>query len=359
LVGGAGLTVLLLAAGFAAACGGGGWGGGGGGGGGTPPACSPAVPIPSAVLINLALPTKGVPAGGTVSYAYEFEVANYSSADANATVHVPTTYARFNVSSGPSPFSLQLGPQVANVTGAGWSAPIGKTVTLSSALNFTMGGHADLSTANYAVMIAGAPANTTLEFRWGWTMDRNGPTTSLWSSPTATPSGASYPSIFEVAPYVAVNATSNTTAVSGSSFQIELVGAVGQTYFKTALETPTGQELRCQTDTNGKSTSCFVFSIALSYQNGSALPAGSYLIHVHDSLGAIVAGISITVTNASWGGGWGGHGGWGQSGGSGGGLTCSAPSGHCGGGGSGGNGWGGQGGRGGRGGWSSGKHGHW
>jgi hypothetical protein len=353
-MGGAGLVVLLLAAGFAAAC-----GGGGGGGGGTPPVCSPKAPIPSAVYITLAQPNKGVPAGGTVSIAYQFEVANYTSADANATVYVPTTYARFNVSSGPSPYTLQLGPQVVNVTGSGWSAAIGKTVTLASALNFTSGGHAFLSTANYAVMIGGAPTNTTLAFRWGWTMNRSGPTTSWWSVPTATPGGASYPSIFEVAPFVQVNDTSNTTAVSGSNFQIALYGAVGKTYFKTAVETPTGKELNCQTETNWWPTSCYVFSIALRDQNGTPLAAGSYLIHIHDSMGAIVAGISITVTNASSGWGWGGHGSGGGS------VSCTAPSSHCGGGGWGG--WGGgsgcgggcgnQGGCGGKGG--SGRHGHW
>src|SRR5580693_6472846 len=84
---GVGATALLLLAGFAAAC------GSGGGGQSPPPTCSIPGKAPAALYITLASPTKGIPAGGTLTAAYEFAIVGYTSADANTTVTVPTTYA--------------------------------------------------------------------------------------------------------------------------------------------------------------------------------------------------------------------------------------------------------------------------
>ncbi|MCI4327229.1 MAG: hypothetical protein L3K16_06320 [Thermoplasmata archaeon] len=340
---GVGATALLLLAGFAAAC-----GTGGGGGYGAPPVCSTPGKAPAALYITLASPTKGVPAGGTLTASYEFAIVGFTSADANTTVTVPTTYARFPDAATNGTFTLQFAPMTLPGGNGNWSAPVVKTDVLASTLDFTTGGHAYLSTANLAVMIGGAPSNVTLEFRWGWTANRSGPTTSKWSTPTSTVTAPNYPSVFVAAPFVQVNDTSNTTLMSGTAFTIALWGSVQKTTFHTAIETTNGKELNCQTEKNGGWGSCFVYSIDATYQNGTNLPAGTYLVHVHDSMGAIVASISISVTNAS-GWGWGGHGGQTT-------VTCCPPStgGHCGGGSGG---WGGSGcGGGGR---CNHHHGHW
>jgi hypothetical protein len=337
---GVGVTALLFLAGFAAAC------GGGSGGHGTPPTpvCSVPGKAPSALYITLASPTKGLPAGGTLTAAFEFEVANYTSADANATVSVPTTYAHFPDAATSGYYTIEFPPMTPSVSGAGWSSPVSKSVTFASGFTFAVPGHAYFSTANLAVMIGHAPVNTSLEFQWGWMANHSGPTTSKWSTPSATVTAPNYPSIFVAAPFVQVNDTSNTTLTSGSLFTLALWGAVQKTEFKTAIETTSGQELNCQIEKNPGWGACFVYSIGATYQNGTDLPAGNYLVHVHDTMGAIVASISITVTNSSgWGWGHGGH----TS------VTCtsSSGSGGCGGGGGSWGSWGSSGGRG--------HHGHW
>jgi hypothetical protein len=334
---GMGATALLLLAGFAAAC--------GSGGHGAPPAPTCSIPgqAPSALYITLASPTKGIPAGGTLTASFEFEVVNYTSGDANATVDLPTTYARFPDAATSGYYTIQFPPTMVNVGGAGWSSPISKTVTFASPFNFSVPGHAYLSTANLAVMLEGAPTNTSLEFQWGWSANHSGPVTSKWSTPSSTVTAPNYPSIFVAAPFVQVNDTSNTTLASGTQFTIALYGSVAKTEFKTAIETTTGKELNCQIEKNWGWGSCFVYSIGATYQNGTVLPAGTYLVHVHDSMGAIVASISIQVTNSTGGWGWGhGHSN----------VDCTtSTSGGCGGGGGG---WGGCGSGGG-----CGRHGHW
>ncbi|MCI4324601.1 MAG: hypothetical protein L3K00_01760 [Thermoplasmata archaeon] len=333
---GVGVTALLLLAGFAAAC------GNGGGGHQPPPAttCSTPGKAPAALYIQNANPTTSIGSGGTLTAEFEFEVANYTTTDLNAWIHVPTLYAKFPVGNGSSYFDIQSAPQNATIAGSGWSNPISKQVTVTTALSFSSGS-AYLSTANLAVMVMGGTTNLTLEFRWAWTENSSGTVTAgSWSTPSSTATTPNYPSIFVAAPYVRVNETSNTTAGGGSYFSLALWGNVGKATFRTAIETTTGKELRCSQEQNWFGGSCFVYSIPLSYNNGTALPSGKYLIHVHDSLGAIVASISITVTNASWS--W-----WGHSGS----VECQPPASHgCGGSGSG---WGNGSGTGG------GRHGHW
>jgi len=330
---------------MAAAC------GGGGGGTSPPPTCSVTGQAPSALFITLSAPTRGIGAGGTLTAAYQFSVVNYTSADLNATVHVPTSYAKFPLANSTGYFVLTFAPHDLLVAGPSWSAPVIRVANVTSPLNFSTAGKAYLSTANLAVMVLGGSGNVTLEFRWGWTANRSGPTTSWWSTPNSAPAAPNYPSIFGAAPYVRVNATSNTTASSGSMFTLALWGAVGKTSFRTAIETPTGKELQCQVEKNPWPGACFVYSVPLTYQNGTELPLGHYLVHVHDSMGAIVASLSIVVTNATWH--WSGWGGWGA--GHSGGVTCNASAtGGCGGGG-GSSGWGFSGTGGGRGH----HHGHW
>jgi hypothetical protein len=344
---GMGATALLLLAGFAAACGGGGWGHQ------PPPAttCSTPGKAPAALYIQNANPTSGIASGGTLTAMYEFEVVNYTSTDLNAWIHVPTLYAKFPTTSGSTYFDVQFAPGNATIAGAGWSSPIWKTSNVSSALSFGSG-PAYLSTANLAVMVMGGTKNVTLEFQWAWSENSSGTvTTGSWSTPTSTPTSPNSPSIFVAAPYVRVNETSNTTAPGGSQFSLALYGDVAKASFRTAIETPNGKELQCTPEQNWGSGSCYVFSIPLTYSNGTALPSGKYLVHVHDSMGAIVSSISIVVTNSSWAWGW-----WGHSGS----VQCQPPPSHSGGGGCGGSGSGGSSGSGsggGRGDW--GHHAHW
>jgi hypothetical protein len=162
-------------------------------------------------------------------------------------------------------------------------------------------------------------------------------TSTAWSTPSATATSPALPSIFQAAPYVGLVATSNTTAAqTGSDFQVQLNGSVGQTSFGVSVEYPDGTEVVCKEQSNPWPTQCLIVDVPLTYVNSTPLAPGNYIVHIHDSMGAIVHTVSVTVVSSSWGwhhgqspplscscqgngggsggnhGGWGYQGGWGQ-----------------------------------------------
>ena len=319
---GIGIVALLAASGVAAAC-----GQGGHGGGGKPPAvCSVPGKSPAALQIGSPVPTKGIPAGGSLSVTYQVEIRNFTSNDSGSIVHFPSVYITFPLSpSGTQKFYFV--PTNVTVTSAGWFNVSTKSVTFGSNVSFPTGGKATLSTVSIAVMINSTDPNATIEVQWSWTANRLGPTTTHVTVPTGSPTKPNLPSIFQPAAWVSLDATTNTTAKSGGLFELKLDGAVGKTTFRTSLEYANGTEIRCSVQTNYKLTDCFIVGVPLYYANFTGVAPGNYLIHVHDANGSIVHTVSITVVSGhSWwwgsgstlscacssgggsGGGWGHHG---------------------------------------------------
>ncbi len=327
------VVALLAISGIAAACGGGG-GGGGGQGGGLTTTCSSAGAV-DALQIPLGVPQTSATAGSYLNVSYEVEILGFTSADIGALIHFPSVYVKIPLTA-TTKFSTYFFPTNITVAGAGWSAPVTKEGILSSATNFDGGaGIATLSTVSIAVMAKDTVGNLTIGVQWGWDLTVSGVITSSWSTPSATATLPTLPSIFQAAPWVGVVATTNTTAApSGSDFEAQLSGAVGKTSFGVSVEYPNGTEVVCKEQTNWKHTSCLIVDVPLTYVNSTGLLPGNYIVHIHDSVGAIVHTISVTVVASSGGhhhhGGSGGlscscsgkGGGQGQGGGQGGGGGC-------------------------------------
>jgi len=344
---GLGVVALLAVSGLAAACGGGGGhGSGGGGGNGLTNTCSSRGPV-DALQIPLAAPSTPATAGSVLAVTYQVEIVNYTSADAGSMVHFPSVYIKIPLNA-TSKFSFYFAPTNVTISSAGWSTAGSKSGNLTSATNFAggSGSAATGSTVSIAVMEKDTVGNLTIGVRWGWTLSVGSNTTSLWSVPSATATSPALPSIFVAAPYVGLGETTNTTAApAGSEFEAVITGAVGRTSFGVSVEYPNGTEVVCKEQTNPQPGSCYVVNVPLTTVNSTPLAAGNYIVHIHDSVGAIVHTISVTVVNSTgWGWGHGQH------------LSCSCQGGGGGGGGQGGHGHhGGHHGRGGHGchGWAS------
>lgn len=259
------------------------------------PKCSVPNLAPDALRIPLPGPFRALSAGSTLTAEYEFAVVNYTSADLGAIVYVPEVDVHFPLASGGE-LNLTNAPQAIAVAGSGWSSAVAQTVTMNASTGFSLK-HAWITTVNLAVMASGGPAGMTLEFRWGWISNNSSVVHQQWSSPSPTASLPYYPSVFVVAPYVGVISTSNTTATAGSFFGLTLGGAVSKTQFCITVETTNGRELHGQIVVNSGSSSTLALGVPLTFGNsGRPLTAGSYLIHIHDAMGAIIIQVALTVS---------------------------------------------------------------
>lgn len=256
--------------------------------------CSVAHHAPAALHIRLASPVQPKPAGSTLTLEYEMAVVNYTSADLGATVYVPTAKFVLPLSGGGELVAVDA-PQTLTVAGAGWSSPVAHAVTLASTTAFSAT-RGYLTTSNLAVMAQG-PSGLEVEFRWGWISNVSGLLHQSWSTPSSSASYPDYPSLFPPAPWVGVVSTSGTSAAGGTYYGIVLEGAVAPASFCTTIETPTGHELHGQVQSDASTTATtFEVGVPLTYANTQPLAAGSYLIHIHDAMGAIVIQVSVTVT---------------------------------------------------------------
>ena len=257
--------------------------------------CSVPNHAPASLRIPLAPPVNVVPAGATLTASYEVEVANYTPADAGATVYVPAAKIVFPLNGGGE-IILNDAAQQISVSGAGWSAPVLQSTLLANATDFSSL-RAWLTTVNLAVMVGGGPSSVTLEFRWGWQTAFVGGGHASWSVPSTTASLPNYPSIFLAAPYVGVLSTSGSPVAGGSYFGVDLSGAVDQTWFCITVESTNGHEFHGQVEADASpSAASFSVGLTLTYATTQPLAAGNYLIHIHDAMGAIIIQVAITVT---------------------------------------------------------------
>ena len=257
-------------------------------------ACNPvASPSPSALYIPLGEPKVNLSAGGTLTSEYEVQVVNYSVADLGMPLYFPTVFFTFPTHGGPN-FSLTLTPTTYNITGAGWSNPAltSHSAVVPGGLAFTAGVKARLSTQRLAIM---APVNygaITIEVRWKWTLQQaNGTTTAApWSVPTNASHGPSnLPSIFEPAPYVTflAGAGNGAPVTIGTNYTATIGRDVAGRYFFLEMEDGAGHVVMDQGQTAPANATTFDVSIpVINYD--SYLPPEKYLVHIHDSCGAIL-----------------------------------------------------------------------
>ncbi|MCI4351247.1 MAG: hypothetical protein L3K15_07025 [Thermoplasmata archaeon] len=258
--------------------------------------CAPSgIRSPDSLLIPTAGPRASLAAGSSVRASYQAQLLTAPPGN-RASLFVPSVQASFPTTTGGR-VQIYLHPAWLPITGTGWSKSVTASTKISSAVGFPHG-NATLSTAWLAVM-----ANTTyggyqVQFRWMWatTNATGGTTKSPWSGAVNASTSSQQPTRFFPAPYVGVVSTTPLTgAAGGSTFTANLSGNVSSTFFRILTESGTGHELNsvCRTTAAGLTT--FNASIPLDYANGTALPSGSYIVHIHNEGGAIVVFKQVRV----------------------------------------------------------------
>jgi hypothetical protein len=268
--------------------------------------CNPNNPSPAALDIPLANPAQFKGAGSVLTVAYEFKVLGYVRADLGVGLDFPTAKAVLPTAL-TGELTVTIPAKNVSVAGKGWSSPtlLNGSTKLAAKTTFAAT-DAYLTTAKYAVLADAASGTLTLEIRWHWSFELpkgGAPDVGPWSVPSNTSSGTYLPSIFFPAPFVGVLATSASPAPAGSNFTLELNGSVANTSFRLVLEYPNnGTEIQSIWENTTVGASEFNATVPLSLRNGSPVPAGKYLVHVHDVCEAIVRMISVTVTAGMVGG---------------------------------------------------------
>lgn len=269
-----------------------------------PSYCNPVSSAPASLYLPLPAPVQKIAPGGTVTAHVEAAVVNYTSAENGTRLSVPTLTASFPLA--PSgKLSIVLPPATWTVSQAGWSASVSesKTKTLSGTTAFPAAGSAYLSSSLLAVMGSADYGSLQVAFRWQWTevtSPGSAPISSAWTTPNATAVSPARPSLFEPAPYVGIVGTSPQPAPAGSNFSVTLSGAVANGSFRMVVEYPNnGTEISSIWESSPPGATSFNGSSPLSFRNGTPLPSGKYLVHVHDVCEALLRSLSLTVTSGS------------------------------------------------------------
>jgi len=261
--------------------------------------CNPNNPSPAALNIPVPNPMYPRYPKASLTVTYEFKVVGYVKSDLGTTVYLPTTKAVLPTTPTGS-LSLTLPAKNVTIAGNGWSSPtlLSGTTKLTYKENFSAAS-AYLTSSKYAVMANAVSGSLTLEFRWHWSFvpakggaAQNG----TWSVPSRNATSPYLPSIFYPAPYVGIVSTTSSPAVAGTIFNVELTGTVANTSFRMVLEYPNnGTEIQSIWENSSVRATLFNANVPLSYRSGAPLPAGNYLIHVHDICEAIVQMHSVVV----------------------------------------------------------------
>ena len=261
--------------------------------------CNPPNLSPTALRIPLANPTHPRSPGAILGASYKFKVDGYAPSDLGITVYLPTAQAVFPIL--PSGvLNITMPPENLTISGRGWiSSPVlGGELLLTSKTKFSTS-PAYFSTSKYAVMANAPSGSLTLEFRWHWNITSVVPSPldrGPWSVPSANFTGAFLPSIFYPAPYVGVVWQTPSPVQTGKVFYLELNGSVANTSFRMVLEYPNnGTEIQSVWENTSANATLFNSTVPITYPDGVKLPAGSYIIHIHDVCGAFVSIESMTV----------------------------------------------------------------
>jgi len=239
--------------------------------------------------------------GDLLNVSYEYRVLNYTKADKGATLYFPSVTTVFPLlpSGTHQVFSA---PRTSVIAGSKWSDA--KSLAVSSkvgaTLTFNPNASAYLSTAKIAVMATTPTGSLTLEVRWHWTVFhvKNGHrTTGAWSTPTSTARAPYLPSIFFPASYVGIVSTSGSPVATNTTYVVGLNGTVAGTWFRMVFEYPNnGTEIQSIYEYTTANITLFNATVPVAFTNGTGVPSGNYLIHVHDSCQAIVHVLKVAVS---------------------------------------------------------------
>ncbi|MFI5418650.1 MAG: hypothetical protein ACHQ2Y_07135 [Candidatus Lutacidiplasmatales archaeon] len=236
--------------------------------------------------------------GTTFGAEYELKASKLPASKHGTPVLIPVASAVFPTG-GTTTYVLSIPAQSLNLSSLStWSAPLGASLTLSAPLNFSSG-TARLSTSWVAV-VAKAPANSVrLHFQWRWWTNVSGVVTfGHWSHVITVNNTSEQPTAFNAAPWVGTISTTGASAPGGTNYTAVIQGHVTSTYFRMVVETTNGKELNsaCLSTVGlGKITS-YNATLPLDNFNGTAIAPGNYIVHIHDSLNAMVVVAKVAVT---------------------------------------------------------------
>ena len=262
--------------------------------------CNPKNASPSALDIPGVGP-KHLAAGAILNVTFEYLVANYSKADRGVALDFPSATAVFPTLPTGS-VKLFFPAKNVSVLSSKWSDPSvwRASTTVATATTFNSNASAYLTTSKIAIM-AGLPTGSlTLKVRWQWTIFN--PVTGLhsmgaWTVPSLSAKSPFLPSTFYPASFVGLVSTSGSPVPSGSTYVLGLNGTVASTWFRLVLEYPNnGTEIQSIYENTTATNLVFNATLPVAYRNGTGVPAGHYLMHVHDSCQAIVHSISVAVS---------------------------------------------------------------
>ncbi|MCI4330369.1 MAG: hypothetical protein L3K19_00780 [Thermoplasmata archaeon] len=269
------------------------------------PACYPyGSPTPSAVLVPIAPPTQPLAAGGALSVQFEIGAMSYPAAARGVVIDVPSAFANFPQAAGGTA-QVYFSPSNFSVTGAGWTNAYvsNRSVVESSGVRFATNRSAVLSTEKIAVEGNAPYGAVTLAVRWHWALNQpNGSTvTGPWSVPTNTSQWpSSIPSEFYPAPSVTVLSSSGPSQWIGANYSARLGGIVSARYFFLELESPaTGKVVQDHGQTAPNGASNVTVSVPLLNYNRYLYP-GTYLVHIHDVCGALLASVAVNASYTPW-----------------------------------------------------------
>jgi hypothetical protein len=114
--------------------------------------------------------------------------------------------------------------------------------------------------------------------------------------PVTTNSTRAQPTTFYPAPWVGVSGTAGSKMAPGSTYWLQLTGNVSGTNFRVVVETSTGHEMNSVCRVTPTGASSFNATVPLTYTNGTPLPTGSYVVHVHNAGRAVVVFETVRVS---------------------------------------------------------------
>ncbi len=268
------------------------------------PGCNPEsakYATPTALLIPNANPSLSVTPGDHVNVTFEFKV-DAESIKPNAVginVYTPTVFTTLPLSGGGS-YPATFNNHTFTIPGPTW-VPLSYDKLVTSNVTFLAGATATLSTQKVGIMADTPYGTLKLEFRWSWNVTYPNGTyvQGPWTVPTLTfNQGVVLPSIFKPAPYVDLTNESPANDYIGSVYTMDLSGDVSDRNFYIEFETEAGALKAAEWQNDTASTNAtFVATITLLGFGGSLTP-GLYLVHIHDSCGAMLYSKRVTLTYA-------------------------------------------------------------
>jgi hypothetical protein len=261
--------------------------------------CNPKNPSPSALDIPGTNAGHAV-AGDLLNATLEFLVANYTKADKGLWILFPSVTAVFPESPSGS-VSVFIAARTVVVLGSQWSnaSLFAGSTTLSGTPTFNPNGTAYLSTSKVALMATTTTGSLTLKVRWHWTLfhvKTGARASGAWTSPSRYAKSPYLPSIFFPAAYVGIVSTSGPSVPTNSTYSVVLNGSVSSTWFRMVIEYPNnGTEIQSIIENTTANATTFNATLPVTFRNGTGIPSGKYLIHVHDSCQAIVHLLQVSV----------------------------------------------------------------